>query len=72
MGDAKKGANARITIDLESQEITTSDGDVIKFEVDAFKKQCLLEGLDEIDLTLQKSDSIAKFETMASAARPWV
>lgn len=72
MKDAEKGANARMAIDLEAQEITTSDGDVIAFDVDAFKKQCLLEGLDDIDLTLQKSDSIAKFETMTSASRPWV
>ncbi len=72
MKDAEKGANARMAIDLEAQEITTSDGDVIAFDVDAFKKQCLLEGLDDIDLTLQKSDSIAKFETMAATSRPWV
>jgi len=57
---------------LETQEITTSDGDVIKFDVDAFKKQCLMEGLDDIGLTMKKADSIAKFETMASSARPWV
>lgn len=72
MKDAEKGANARMTVDLEAQEITTSDGDVIKFEVDGFKKQCLIEGLDEIGLTLQKADSISKFETMAASARPWV
>jgi len=72
MKDAEKGANARMSVDLEAQEITTSDGDVIKFNVDGFKKQCMIEGLDEIGLTMQKSESIAKFETMASAARPWV
>ena len=72
MKDADKGANARMTVDLETQEITTSDGDVIKFDVDAFKKQCLMEGLDDIGLTMKKADSIAKFETMASSARPWV
>ncbi|MCF6316058.1 MAG: 3-isopropylmalate dehydratase small subunit [Marinosulfonomonas sp.] len=72
MKDAEKGANARMTVDLEAQEITTSDGDVFKFDVDSFKKHCLLEGLDDIDLTMEKSDFIAKFETMAASARPWV
>ncbi len=72
MKDAEKGANARMTVDLETQEITTSDGEVVKFDVDAFKKQCLLEGLDDIGLTMKKADSIAKFETMASSVRPWV
>ena len=72
MKDADKGANARMTVDLEAQEITTSEGDVIKFKVDSFKKHCLLNGLDDIGLTLEKSDSISKFETMAATARPWV
>jgi len=72
MKDAEKGANARMAVDLEAQEITTSDGDVIKFNVDSFKKQCLLEGLDDIGLTMKKSDSISKFETMSAANRPWV
>ena len=72
MKDAEKGANARMTVDLEAQEITTSDGDVVKFDVDAFKKQCLLEGLDDIGLTLKKADSIASYETMSTSARPWV
>ncbi|WP_457649768.1 3-isopropylmalate dehydratase small subunit [Profundibacter sp.] len=72
MKDAEKGANARMTVDLEAQEITTSDGKVVKFDVDAFKKQCLLEGLDDIGLTLKKADSIAKYETMSASARPWV
>ncbi len=72
MKDAEKGANARMTVDLETQEITTSDGDVFKFDVNSFKKHCLLEGLDDIGLTMEKSDSIANFETMAASARPWV
>ncbi len=72
MKDAQKGANARMSVDLEAQEITTSDGDVINFNVDAFKKQCLLEGLDDIGLTMQKADSISKFETMSASDRPWV
>ncbi|WP_456386163.1 3-isopropylmalate dehydratase small subunit [Profundibacter sp.] len=72
MKDAGKGANARMTVDLEAQEITTSDGEVIKFNIDSFKKHCLLEGLDDIGLTLEKSDSISKFETMSASERPWV
>ncbi|MCT8161937.1 3-isopropylmalate dehydratase small subunit [Pseudoruegeria sp. SHC-113] len=72
MKDAEKGENARMTVDLEAQEITTSEGDVIKFEVDAFKKHCLLNGLDDIGLTLEKAASIDTFEAAASAQRPWV
>ena len=72
MKDAEKGENARMTVDLEAQEITTSDGEVIKFEVDAFKKHCLLEGLDDIGLTMEKEASISTFEEQASQARPWV
>ena len=72
MADAEKGANARMTVDLEAQEITTSDGETIAFEVDAFKKHCLLNGLDDIGLTLEKTDSIKSFETQMEAERPWV
>ncbi|KIC19769.1 3-isopropylmalate dehydratase small subunit [Leisingera sp. ANG-Vp] len=72
MADAEKGENARMTVDLEAQEITTSDGEVIKFEVDAFKKHCLLNGLDDIGLTMEKADSIKSFEEQAAQARPWV
>ena len=54
MDDAERGANATVTVDLEAQEITGPDGGVIKFEIDAFKKHCLLNGLDDIGLTLQK------------------
>ncbi|MEQ9693113.1 3-isopropylmalate dehydratase small subunit [Shimia sp. SDUM112013] len=72
MADAEKGANARMTVDLEAQEITTSDGQVIPFEVDAFKKHCLLNGLDDIGLTMEKADAIDAYEAKAAAARPWV
>ncbi len=72
MKDAEKGANARIEIDLEHQQITTSDGEVFGFEVDAFKKHCLMEGLDDIGLTMEKAASIDTFEAAANAARPWV
>ena len=71
MEDAEKGENARMTVDLEAQEITTSDGQVIAFEVDAFKKHCLLNGLDDIGLTMEKADAIDAFEAKAEAARPW-
>ena len=72
MADAEKGANARMTVDLEAQEITTSDGEVIKFEVDGHRKHCLLEGLDDIGQTLQKAEAIQSFEAKAAQARPWV
>jgi len=72
MKDAEKGANARMTVDLVAQTVTTSDGEVFSFEVDAFKKHCLIEGLDDIGLTMAKADSIASFEAQASQARPWV
>ncbi|MCH2250621.1 3-isopropylmalate dehydratase small subunit [Cognatishimia sp.] len=72
MADAEKGANARVTVDLEAQEITTSEGEVIKFDVDSHRKHCLLEGLDDIGQTMQKQGSIDAFEAQASAARPWV
>ncbi len=72
MKDAEKGANARMTVDLEAQTVTTSDGEVFPFTVDAFKKHCLLEGLDDIGLTLAKASEIASFETKAAAQRPWV
>ncbi len=72
MKDAEKGSNARIEIDLEAQTITASDGEVFNFEVDAFKKHCLMNGLDDIGLTMEKVDSITSFENQASTARPWV
>ncbi|MFD1340963.1 3-isopropylmalate dehydratase small subunit [Litorisediminicola beolgyonensis] len=72
MKDAEKGQNARMTVDLEAQTVTSSDGQVFSFEVDSFKKHCLLEGLDDIGLTLAKVDAIDSFESQASQSRPWV
>ncbi len=72
MRDAEKGANARMTVDLEAQTVTTSDGESFAFEVDAFKKHCLLEGLDDIGLTFEKAAAIDNFEAAAAASRPWV
>ncbi len=72
MKDAEKGSNARMVVDLEAQTVTSSDGDVFSFEVDPFKKHCLLEGLDDIGLTMEKASSISTFEEKAAQARPWV
>jgi 3-isopropylmalate/(R)-2-methylmalate dehydratase small subunit len=70
--DAERGANATITVDLEAQEITGPDGGVIKFDIDPFRKHCLLNGLDDIGLTLEKEDKIGDFEKRQHAATPWV
>ncbi|MDQ2095889.1 3-isopropylmalate dehydratase small subunit [Rhodalgimonas zhirmunskyi] len=72
MDDAERGANAVVTVDLENQVITGPDGGEVKFEVDAFKKHCLLNGLDDIGLTMEKAPAIEAFEATASQARPWV
>ncbi len=72
MDDANRGANATVTIDLEKQEIRGPDGGVIKFEIDAFRKHCLMNGLDNIGLTLEKNKAIAAFEEKAGASRPWL
>jgi 3-isopropylmalate/(R)-2-methylmalate dehydratase small subunit len=71
MADARKGANARQTIDLVEQTVTTSDGQVFPFDVDAHRKHCLLNGLDDIGLTLEKAASIDSFESRAKLQRPW-
>ncbi|MHA1536352.1 MAG: 3-isopropylmalate dehydratase small subunit [Alphaproteobacteria bacterium] len=72
MADAEKGANAVITVDLEKQEITRPDGETIEFEVDAFRRHCLLGGLDDISLTLAKDDRITAFEARRQRERPWL
>jgi 3-isopropylmalate/(R)-2-methylmalate dehydratase small subunit len=72
MDDARRGANATLSVDLEAQEIRGPDGGVIAFDIDPFRKHCLLHGLDDIGLTLQKSASIEAFEARAAAARPWL
>ena len=72
MKDAEKGSNARMTIDLEGQTVTTSDGEKFPFEVDAFKKHCLLNGLDDIGLTLEKGTAIDTYEDSLNHSRPWV
>ena len=70
MDDAKRGANATISVDLESQTIQGPDGGAISFEVDGFRKQCLMEGLDDIGLTLQKAQAIDAYEETLDA-QPW-
>ena len=72
MEDASLGANATMTIDLENQEITRPNGEKISFDIDPFLKHCLLEGLDEVGLTLRKSASIDAFEQRQRADQPWV
>ena len=72
MEDAEKGANARMEVDLEAQTVTSSDGDVFNFEIDPFKKHCLLNGLDDISLSLEKSSSIESYEATIAVERPWV
>ncbi|SIS53188.1 3-isopropylmalate/(R)-2-methylmalate dehydratase small subunit [Roseivivax lentus] len=72
MKDAEKGANARMIVDLEAQTITTSDGESFSFEIDQFKKHCLLEGLDDIALTLEKAAAIDRFEEGMAQSRPWI
>jgi 3-isopropylmalate/(R)-2-methylmalate dehydratase small subunit len=69
--DAERGANARLTIDLERQEIRGPDGGTIRFDIDPHRKHCMLNGLDDIGLTLAKKEQIANFEERAKLARPW-
>ena len=71
MDDARRGANATITVDLESQEIRGPDGGAIKFDIDPFRKHCLLNGLDNIGLTMEKHEHIQAFEEKAAVAKPW-
>ncbi len=71
MDDADRGANATLTVDLPSQTIRGPDGGTVTFELDPFRKHCLLEGLDDVGLTLAKKPAIDAFETRAAEARPW-
>ncbi len=70
--DAERGSNATLSINLAKQEIRGPDGGVIKFEIEAFRKHCLLNGLDDIGLTLQRKTQIDAYESKVKAARPWV
>ena len=72
MDDAERGANAVLTVDLEKQVITGPDGGTLDFEIDAFRKHCLLNGLDDIGLTLEKADKIDAYEARQRHGEPWL
>ncbi|MFD2262078.1 3-isopropylmalate dehydratase small subunit [Lacibacterium aquatile] len=72
MDDARNGANAKLTIDLEKQLITRPDGSTIAFDVDPFRKHCLLNGLDDIGLTMQKGSAIDDYEAKLKTSQPWL
>ena len=72
LDDAQRGSNATMTIDLPAQEIRGPDGGTIKFSVDAFRKHCMLNGLDDIGLTMEKAESISAFEKKNTASHPWL
>ncbi len=71
MDDARRGANATVTVDLQAQEISGPDGGIIKFDIDPFRKHCLLNGLDDIGLTFEKKASIDTYEAKMATSRPW-
>ncbi|MGP8232437.1 MAG: 3-isopropylmalate dehydratase small subunit [Methylovirgula sp.] len=71
MDDASRGSNATLSVDLEKQEIRGPDGGMIHFDIDPFRKHCLLNGLDDIGLSLEKAHHIEKFEAHAKTHRPW-
>ncbi len=72
MDDASRGANATLTVDLENQTIKGPDGGEISFDVDPFRKHCLLNGLDDIGLTMQRQDKIASYEENQKLSQPWL
>jgi 3-isopropylmalate/(R)-2-methylmalate dehydratase small subunit len=71
LDDAERGSNSTLTVDLESQEIKGPDGGTIRFEIDAFRRHCMMNGLDDIGLTLEKTTSIKSYEATAAVNRPW-
>jgi len=72
MKDAENGANARLTVDLESQTVTGADGTAYHFDIDPHRKHCLLNGLDDIGLTMEKAPAIEAYETRIAQSQPWV
>jgi len=72
MDEAGRGANATLSVDLEAQEIHGSDGHVVHFDIDSFRKHCLLNGLDDIGLTMEKDKAIDQFETKTAQSRSWL
>ena len=72
LDDASRGSNARISVDLEALEIRGPDGGMVKFELDEFRRQCLLNGWDDIGLTLRDEDKISSYEQRHKAQAPWI
>ena len=72
MDDAERGANAVITVDLEKQEVRGPDGGTVKFEIDPFRKQCLMNGWDDIGLTLRHESDISAYEKRQAAQASWL
>lgn len=72
LADAERGANAVVTVDLETQTITGPDGGTVAFSIDPFRRHCLLNGLDDIGLTLQQAGAIDAFETKQRGGQPWL
>ncbi|MDP6603502.1 MAG: 3-isopropylmalate dehydratase small subunit [Rhodospirillales bacterium] len=72
MEDARNHNRATLSVDLEAQEITRAGGEKIPFDVEPFRKECLLNGLDDIALTLEKGAAIDTFEDRQRAAQPWL
>lgn len=72
MDDADNGANSVLDIDLENQHIGRPNGEKINFEIDEFRKHCLINGLDDIGLTMQKQSNIDDFEKKREAEKPWI
>ncbi|MTI17868.1 3-isopropylmalate dehydratase small subunit [Rhodobacteraceae bacterium RKSG542] len=71
MDDASRGSNATLTVDLEAQEVRGPDGGAIQFEMDPFRKHCLINGLDDIGLTLEKTHHIDAHEEKIADSHPW-
>lgn len=72
MSDCQANENYKLTVDLANQTVTTPSGESISFEVDQFRKECLLKGLDDIGLTLQHADDIKDYESRRHNSRPWL
>ena len=72
MDDAERGSNSTLTIDLDAQEISGPDGGVIKFSIDPYQKHCLMNGLDDIGLTMEKITAIDSYESKIETSRPWI
>ena len=72
MADASDPENPELTVDLETETITRPNGAMVKFKIDPFRRKCLLEGLDDIGLTLKKEEKISNFETQQREAQPWL